>query len=96
MTKCDTFRSTLGDAPKQLLQGEKSYIVLWSIDDAYTEYARSFNFPTEADSYEEWLSGVEDLVNDLDDSVDAIEDLLISRKLISGNQIKAIMKIERS
>lgn len=89
MTKCDTFRSTLDDAPKQLLQGEKSYIVLWSIDDAYTEYARSFNFPTEADSYEEWLSGVEDLVNDLDDSVDAIEDLLISRKLISGNQIKA-------
>ena len=89
MTKCDTFRSTLGDAPKQLLQGDKSYIVLWSIDDAYTEYARRFNFPTEADSYEEWLSGVEDLVNDLNDSVDAIEDLLISRKLISGNQIKA-------
>jgi hypothetical protein len=89
MTKCDNFRSTFDTTPKKLLEGEKSYIVAWAIDDAYTEYAKSFSFPTEADSYEEWLSGVEDLVDDLGDSVDAIEDLLISRKLIGANQIKA-------
>jgi hypothetical protein len=90
--KCDSFGNL---KIEQLMQGDNSYIVLWNLGAAYANYASSFSFPTEAETYSEWLEGVDELIEDLDDAVDEIEDFLVSRALINRPDIKGYVdKVE--
>ncbi len=85
--KADNMTRLMRDNREQLAIGSESYIVIWDIGRLFEDYA-SDNFDrTDADAFEEWYEAVNELVEDLDDSLDAIEALLVSKKLIERSEI---------
>ena len=87
--KADNMSRLMREDREQLTKGSDTYVVLWDISRELEEYAADNFDTTDADAFGEWYKAVNEMVDDLGDSVDAIEDLLISRKLIGANQIKA-------
>lgn len=77
-----------------LLEGNKSYIVLWdNWEPAFGEWASYNDIPREEPSgYDDWLDGVREAVNDLEDSVDEIENYLISAKILAPSPVKSFKK----
>ena len=66
---------------EQLTKGSDTYVVIWDIGRLFEDYASDNFDTTDAEGFGEWYEAVNEMVDDLDDSLDAIEDLLISRKL---------------
>jgi hypothetical protein len=80
---------------EQFLQGSESYVVVHSIENAFSEYVDRNIDVLEAEQFQEWCDTVDQLIDDIDDSLDAIEDLLISRALIKRPDYKGYMdKVE--
>jgi hypothetical protein len=87
--KADNMSRLMSEDREQLTKGSDTYVVIWDIGRLFEDYAADNFDNTDADGFEEWYKAVNEMVDDLDDSLDAIEDLLVSRKLIGANQIKA-------
>ena len=93
--KADNMSRLMREDREQLTKGSDTYVVLWDISQALEEYAADNFDNTDADAFEEWYEVVNELVDDLDDSLDAIEDLLISKNLTKRPDYKGyIDKVE--
>ena len=93
--KADNMSRLMREDREQLTKGSDTYVVLWDISQALAEYAADNFDITDADAFEEWYEVVNELVDDLDDSLDAIEDLLISKNLTKRPDYKGyIDKVE--
>ena len=93
--KADNMTRLMNEDREQFLQGSESYVVVHSIENAFSNYVDRNLDVLEAEGFQEWCDTVDQLVDDLDDSLDAIEDLLISRALIKRPDYKGYMdKVE--
>jgi hypothetical protein len=80
---------------EQLTKGSDTYVVIWDIGRLFSDWASAHINNTDADAFGEWYEAVNEMVDDLDDSLDAIEDLLISRGLAKRPDHKSyIDKVE--
>jgi hypothetical protein len=73
---------------EQLTKGSDTYVVIWDIGRLFDDYASDNFNNTEADAFGEWYEAVNEMVDDLDDSLDAIEDLLVSKGLAKRPDLK--------
>ena len=93
--KADYMTRLMNEDREQFLQGSESYVVVHSIENAFSNYVDRNLDVLEAEGFQEWCDTVDQLVDDVDDSLDAIEDLLISRALIKRPDYKGyIDKVE--
>jgi len=93
--KADNMTRLMSGDREQFLQGSESYVVLADIENAFSEYVDRNLDVLEAEGFQEWCDAVDQLVDDLDDSLDAIENLLVSRALIKRPDHKGyIDKVE--
>lgn len=79
--KADNMSRLMREDREQLTKGSDTYVVIWDIGRLFEDYASDNFDTTDAEGFGEWYEAVNEMVDDLDDSLDAIEDLLISRKL---------------
>ena len=86
--KADNMSRLMREDREQLTKGSDTYVVIWDIGRLFEDYAQSQFNNTDADAFGEWYEVVNEMVDDLDDSLDAIEDLLISRKLAKRPDLK--------
>ena len=86
--KADNMSRLMREDREQLTKGSDTYVVIWDIGRLFDDYAGDNFDSTDADGFGEWYETVNEMVNDLDDSLDAIEDLLISRKLAKRPDLK--------
>ena len=86
--KADNMSRLMREDREQLTKGSDTYVVIWDIGRLFEDYAQSQFNNTDADAFGEWYEAVNEMVDDLDDSLDAIEDLLISRKLAKRPDLK--------
>lgn len=80
--KADNLSRMIKDNREQFLQGSENYVVLWRIEQAFSAFASNEFDRTEAEGYQDWCDAVDALVEDLDDTADTIEELLVSKELI--------------
>ena len=93
--KADNMTRLMNEDREQFLRGSESYVVVHSIENAFSNYVDRNIDVLEAEGFQEWCDTVDQLVDDVDDSLDAIEDLLISRALIKRPDYKGyIDKVE--
>ena len=86
--KADNMSRLMREDREQLTKGSDTYVVIWDIGRLFDDYASdSFN-ATEADEFGDWYGAVNEMVDDLDDSLDAIEDLLVSKGLAKRPDLK--------
>ena len=86
--KADNMSRLMREDREQLTKGSDTYVVIWDIGRLFEDYAQSQFNNTDADAFGEWYEVVNEMVDDLDDSLDAIEDLLVSRKLAKRPDLK--------
>ena len=86
--KADNMTRLMSEDREQFLRGSESYVVVHSIENAFSEYVDRNLDVLEAEGFQEWCDTVDQLVDDLDDSLDAIEDLLVSGALIDRPDYK--------
>ena len=86
--KADNMSRLMRVDREQLTKGSDTYVVIWDIGRLFEEHAQSQFNNADADAFGEWYEAVNEMVDDLDDSLDAIEDLLISRNLAKRPDIK--------
>jgi hypothetical protein len=86
--KADNMSRLIREDREQLTKGSDTYVVIWDIGRLFEEYSQNHFDNTDADAFGEWYEAVNEMVDDLDDSLDAIEDLLISRKLAKRPDLK--------
>jgi hypothetical protein len=86
--KADNMSRLMREDREQLTKGSDTYVVIWDIGRLFDDYAGDNFNNTDADAFGEWYEAVNEMVDDLDDSLDAIEDLLISRKLAKRPDLK--------
>lgn len=86
--KADNMTRLMRDNREQLAIGSDTYVVIWDIGRLFEDYASDKFDRTDADGFEIWYEAVNEMVDDLDDSLDAIEDLLVSRKLAKRPDLK--------
>ena len=79
--KADNMSRLIREDREQLTKGTDTYVVIWDIGRLFEDYAGDNFDTTDADAFGEWYETINEMVDDLDDSLDAIEDLLISRGL---------------
>ena len=93
--KADNMSRLMREDREQLTKGSDTYIVIWDIGRLFSDWASAHINNTDADGFGEWYEAVNEMVDDLDDSLDAIEDLLISRGLAKRPDHKSyIDKVE--
>jgi hypothetical protein len=93
--KADYMTKLMSEDRAQFLQGSESYVVVHDIENAFSEYVDRNIDVQEAEQFGEWVDAVNELVEDVDDSLDAIEELLISKNLIERSEITGyIEKVE--
>ena len=93
--KADNMSRLMREDREQLTKGSDTYVVIWDITQAFDEYVDNESNKTEAEGIEEFYVVINELVADLNDSLDAIEDLLISRNLAARSELKGyISKVE--
>ena len=93
--KADNMTRLMREDREQLAIGSDAYVVIWDIDQQLGDYVENQTENTEADGIEEFYVAVNELVTDLNDSLDAIEDLLVSKKLAPPSDLKGyISKVE--
>ena len=86
--KADNMSRLIREDREQLTKGSDTYVVIWDIGRLFDDYAGDNFDTTDADGFGEWYETVNEMVDDLDDSLDAIENLLISRKLAKRPDLK--------
>lgn len=86
--KADNMSRLMREDREQLTKGSDTYVVIWDITQALVEYTDGHINSTSAEDFGEWYGAVNELVDDLDDSLDAIEDLLVSRGLAKRPDLK--------
>ena len=86
--KADNMSRLMSEDREQLTKGSDTYVVIWDIGRLFDDYAGDNFDATDADAFGEWYETVNEMVDDLDDSLDAIEDLLVSRKLAKRPDLK--------
>lgn len=79
--KADNMSRLMREDREQLTKGSDTYVVIWDIGRAFEDHASYHIDTTSPDGFGVWCETVNELVDDLDDSLDAIEDLLVSRGL---------------
>ena len=93
--KADNISRLMRGDREQLTKGSDTYVVIWDITQAFDEYVDNESLNAEAEGIEEFYVAINELVADLNDSHDAIEDLLISRNLAARSELKGyISKVE--
>ena len=93
--KADNMTRLTREDREQLAIGSDAYVVIWDIEQQLDAYVENQTENTEADGIEEFYVAVNELVTDLNDSLDAIEDLLISKKLAKTSDLKGyVSKVE--
>lgn len=93
--KADNMSRLKREDREQLTKGSDTYVVIWDISQAFEDYVENESNKTEAEGIEEWYGAINELVDDLNDSLDAIEDVLVSRKLAPRSELKGyIGKVE--
>ena len=86
--KADNMSRLMREDREQLTKGSDTYVVIWDIGRLFEEYSQNQFSNTDAEAFGEWYEAVNEMVDDLDDSLDAIEDLLVSRKLAKRPDLK--------
>jgi hypothetical protein len=86
--KADNMSRLMREDREQLTKGSDTYVVIWDIGRLFEDHAQGQFDNTDADAFGEWYEAVNEMVDDLDDSLDAIEDLLVSRKLAKRPDLK--------
>lgn len=86
--KADNMSRLMSEDREQLTKGSDTYVVIWDIGRLFDDYAGGTFDTTDAEAFGEWYEAVNEMVDDLDDSLDAIEDLLISRNLAKRPDLK--------
>ena len=90
--KADNMSRLMREDREQLTKGSDTYVVIWDIGRLFEDYTADNFDNTDADGFEEWYKAVNEMVDDLDDSLDAIEDLLVSRKLAKRPDYKGYIE----
>jgi hypothetical protein len=86
--KADNMSRLMREDREQLTKGSDTYVVIWDIGRLFDDWAEGTIDTTDAEAFGEWYETVNEMVDDLDDSLDAIEDLLVSRKLAKRLDLK--------
>ena len=74
--------------PSPLLEGDKTFIVVDDLGNAFDEWKQNNLDVSDPSDYGQWLDSAADVAVDLGDSVDDIEDRLISKGLINAPATK--------
>ena len=86
--RADNMSSLMREDREQLTKGSGTYVVIWDIGRLFDDWTGDNLNATDAEAFGEWYETVNEMVDDLDDSLDAIEDLLVSRKLAKRPDLK--------
>ena len=95
--KADNMMRLMREDREQLAIGSHAYVVIWDIGRLFEDYVKKTNGidKNEASGIWQFYTAVNELVTDLNDSLDAIEDLLVSKKLAKISDLNGyISKVE--